>query len=79
MSRRLLRDLVCFGSSVLVPVAKDRTRSEAGYEAKLDAACIIDPSPYTPYEPTNSYRISFENTGSIFNSSCTYVQENFKF
>jgi hypothetical protein len=55
------------------------TRSEAGREAKLDAACIIDPSPYTPYEHTNSYRISFENTGSIFNSSCTYVQKNFKF
>ena len=59
MSRRLLRDLICFGCSVLVPVAKDRTRSEAGCEAKLDAACIIDLSPYTPYEHTNSYRISF--------------------
>ena len=29
------------GYSVLVPDAKDRTRS-------LDAACIVDPSPYTP-------------------------------
>ena len=37
MSRRLLRDLICFGCSVLVPVAKDRTRSKAGCEVKLDA------------------------------------------
>ncbi len=30
-----------FGCSVLVLVVKDQTRS-------LDAACIVDPSPYTP-------------------------------
>jgi hypothetical protein len=64
--------------SFVLGVCGSASGREGSYQ-KLDTACIVactvDPSPYTPYEHTNSYRISFENTEIIFNSSCTYVQE----
>ena len=52
MSRRLLRDLICFGCLVLVLVAKDRTRSWTLH-------ALLIPVRTLPYEYTNSYRISF--------------------
>jgi hypothetical protein len=52
-----------------------------GSYRKLDTACAVactvDPGPYTPYEHTNSYRISFENTICIFNSSWISFENTF--